>query len=183
MATVLAVAAMAAHGLASASAQEAACPPNPSPPDAADPSIVVEQPQPGARAASPVAVSGKARVFEATVSIAVLDAAGSIVGQAVTTAAEAAPALAPFAAEVTFSVAQEQAGCIQVFEVSPRDGSHVNVVQVPVTLAGTPRPPATGTGIAGVSTEPAGWPLTAAAVLVVASGAALVLAREMRRRG
>jgi hypothetical protein len=35
---------------------------------------------------------------------------------------------------VRFSVAHEQPGTIQVFEVSSKDGSDVNVVEIPVTL-------------------------------------------------
>jgi hypothetical protein len=59
-------------------------------------------------------------------------------------AAEAGPALSPFAASVPFSVATEQPGCIRVFEASARDGSPVNVVQVPVTLSPGVTPPSTG---------------------------------------
>jgi hypothetical protein len=185
VAVVFAVAMAGAVGWASTSAQDGVCPANPSPPDTADPSIVVEQPQPGARVTSPVTVSGMARVFEATVSIAIFDASGTVVAEAVTTATEAAPALSPFVAAVPFPAGQEQAGCIRVFEVSPRDGSPVNVVQVPVTLGGVPQPPATGTGggDASASTGPEGWLLAAGASLVAAAGAALILARADRRKG
>jgi Cu-Zn family superoxide dismutase len=121
-----------------------ACPPNPSPPDPADPSVIVDTPASGARVTSPVAISGRARVFEAHVSITIFGQSGAVLADTFTMAAEAGPALSPFAASVPFSLATEQPGCIRVFESSARDGSPVNVVQVPVTLAPGVTPPSTG---------------------------------------
>jgi Cu-Zn family superoxide dismutase len=125
-----------------------ACPANPSPPDAADPSIVVDSPAPLARVTSPVTISGRARVFEATVSITIFDRTGTPIVNTFTTAAEAGPVLAPFSTSVAFNIPTEQPGCIRVFEASARDGSPVNVVQVPVTLVpgAVVQPPSTGSG-------------------------------------
>ena len=113
---------------------QGSCSPNPSPPDAADPSIRVASPAAGARVGSPLTITGLARVFEATVSFALFDAAGRPIARGFTTAAAAGPALAPFTGTLPFSVAQETAACLWVFEESARDGSPRNVVQVPLTL-------------------------------------------------
>jgi hypothetical protein len=131
----------------------AACPPNPSPTNPADPSMIVNAPLAGQRVTSPMPISGRARVFEAAVSIDVFDASGGLLVHTFTMASGGAPALAPFAASVPFAVTREQTGCIRVFEASARDGSPVNVVQVPITLGFAIAPPNTGDG--GLSTTKA----------------------------
>ena len=111
-----------------------ACPANPSPPDAADPSMILSEPAEGATVTSPVSISGLARVFEANVRITIYSASGMVLEDTFTTAAEAGPALAPFDADVPFTVLSEQAGCI-LWEESAADGSPRNVVQVEVNLS------------------------------------------------
>jgi hypothetical protein len=111
------------------------CPANPSPPDAADPSMILSEPAAGDTVTSPAHISGLARVFEANVRITIYGASGMILEDTFTTAAEAGPALAPFEADVSFTVLSEQAGCIRVWEESAMDGSPRNVVQVEVNLS------------------------------------------------
>lgn len=127
------------------------CPENPHPPDAADPAIIVDRPANGAAVTSPIAVEGKARVFEATVSIELYDAQGNVIAEGFTNAAAGAPELAPFSTTLPFAVSETQGGCLRVFEASAKDGSPTNVVQVEVTLeaasaAPTPQAPETGSG-------------------------------------
>jgi len=110
------------------------CGPNPSPPNPADPSMQVYAPVPEVRSASSLRVAGQARVFEATVSLELRDAGGRTIAEGFTTAAQGAPALAPFEGSLRFTVNAETPACLWVFEASARDGSPVNVVQVPVTL-------------------------------------------------
>ena len=131
-----------------------ACGANPSPPDSTDPSVVVTAPASGAVVGSPLQVRGLARVFEASVSLALKDAAGVSISDDTTQAAIAAPALAPFSARLPFAVAKPIPACLWVYEVSARDGHAINVVQVPLTLL-----PATGTVAVAY---PAGWNLVAA---------------------
>ena len=156
------------------------CPANPSPPNSADPSVIVEEPDAGDTITSPITISGRARVFEANVRITIFDEAGNELADTFTTAAEAGPALAPYSQAVSFSVSETQRGCIRVFEESARDGSPVNVVQVEVTLAPATTPPTTGTG--GLQTDAGGdkhLALYAAGGLAILGAVALALHRRL----
>jgi hypothetical protein len=126
-------------------AQDGACPPNPSPPNPANPAITVNTPVAGQRVASPALVSGRADVFEATVSIRIFDASGRVIADTFTSGGTLGTPL-PFSARVPFTVSREQAGCVRVFEVSARDGRPINVVQREVILVPGVRPPSTGDG-------------------------------------
>ena len=85
---------------------------------------------------SPVTVTGTASVFEAALVVVVKDSLGQELARANVLASEAAPAQAPFSAELTFSVSGgSQNGTIEAFSTSPRDGSVINLFSVPVTLA------------------------------------------------
>jgi hypothetical protein len=99
------------------------------------PAIVVTNPLIGQRVSSPVTVAGTANVFEATVSIRVLDAGGAPLATTFTTATCGSGCRGDYSATVAYRVASEQRGTVQVYEVSARDGSRVNVVDIPVTLA------------------------------------------------
>lgn len=165
--------ALAMFTRSAAYAQAGACPANPSPPDVADPSMILDMPAGGAAITSPVTVSGQARVFEANVRITIYDASGAEIVDTFTTAAEAGPALADFSEAVPFSVASEQAGCVRVWEESAQDGSPRNVVQVEVTLqtpvitptitpSATPTETPTGTPTATPTIAPPGPPDTGA---------------------
>jgi Immunoglobulin-like domain of bacterial spore germination len=131
--------------LSPVSAEEAACPRNPDPPDRSNPSVIVNTPVAGQRVTSPVLISGRAAVFEAVVSITIFDASGRAIVNTTTMTSEGF-VLSPFSKRVPFTVSREQAGCIRVFEASAKDGSPTNVVQVEVILAPGPRPPSTGDG-------------------------------------
>jgi hypothetical protein len=164
------------------------CPANPSPPDAADPSMILNQPAAGDTVTSPVHIAGLARVFEANVRITVYSASGMVLEDTFTTAAEAGPTLAPFEADVAFTVLTEQAGCIRVWEESAADGSPRNVVQVEVNLSpaaaeATPTPaPVTppDTGDAGLAAG--GFPPIAAFAAMIAASMLLLGLRLVARR-
>lgn len=155
------------------------CPANPSPVDAADPSIIVNAPAPGQTISSPVTVSGQARVFEANVRITIFDATGTVLADTFTTASEAAPALAPFSAQVPFAGTTAQQACVRVFEESAQDGSPRNVVQVEVNLSTPTKPPATGTaGMQDESDNEGHLMLYGAGVLVIVGAVALAAHRR-----
>lgn len=116
----------------------APCPVNPGPPQPLDPSMIVFTPGNGAHISSPIAISGLARVFEATVSIRVLDADGGLLAETFTTASAGGPEFGAFAVEVDVALSEDTPACVQVFESSARDGEPVNVVQRGVVLQPTP---------------------------------------------
>ncbi|MFA5891573.1 MAG: Gmad2 immunoglobulin-like domain-containing protein [Actinomycetota bacterium] len=100
------------------------------------PAIVVEHPIPGDRVSSPVTVSGTANVFEATVSLRILDAGGKEIATTFTNATCGTGCRGTYSVNVTFEVAAEQQGTIEVFVSSAKDGKPTDVVRVPVILTG-----------------------------------------------
>jgi hypothetical protein len=99
---------------------------------------VVEAPKAGQRVASPVRVSGSARVFEGTVVVRVKDAQGNVLSRRSALASEGAPGWGQFAVEVPFTVGSEQPGTVEAYSPSPRDGSPMNLVTIHVTLVAGP---------------------------------------------
>jgi hypothetical protein len=98
------------------------------------PAILVESPSIGERVDNPVTVSGTANVFEATVSLRILNARGKEIARTFTTATCGTGCRGDYSVSVPYRVAQEQPGVIEVFESSAEDGRPVNVVRIPVTL-------------------------------------------------
>ena len=80
------------------------------------PPIVVQKPAAGARVTSPVTVSGVANVFEANVTVEILDASGKVVGKTFTTASCGTGCRGTYSVAVTFKVASEQQGTIVVHD-------------------------------------------------------------------
>lgn len=99
------------------------------------PPIVVTAPAIGDRLASPVTVTGTADVYEATVSVRVLDAAGQEIGTAFTTASCGSGCRGAYRLNVRYRQPAAGPGTVEVYEVSARDGSRINVVRIPVDLA------------------------------------------------
>ena len=100
--------------------------------------IEVIEPVPGATVTSPVTIAGTADVFEATVSVRIVDEVNNVIAEGFATATCGSGCRGEYTVDVPYSVDTEQAGVIEVFEVSAEDGSRVNVIRVPVTL--TPGP-------------------------------------------
>jgi hypothetical protein len=102
---------------------------------AASSNIEVMSPRVGEKVFSPLAVSGNARVFESVVSLRLLDSQGNILAQA--TAIANAPDMGkfgPFQAKIEYQLTQPQNGTLEVFAVSPKDGSEIDKVTVPIEL-------------------------------------------------
>ncbi|MFG1653178.1 Gmad2 immunoglobulin-like domain-containing protein [Micromonospora sp. NPDC049275] len=97
--------------------------------------IVVTAPSVGDRVTAPLTVTGTADVFEATVSIRVLDAAGREVATGFGAASCGSGCRGAYRLVVGWRTAREQHGTIEVYEVSARDGSRTHTVAVPVILA------------------------------------------------
>jgi hypothetical protein len=98
------------------------------------PPIVVTSPVIGQRVSSGLTVTGTADVFEATVSVRILDAAGHEIATTFTTATCGSGCRGDYRVTVTYELARNQPGTIEVYEVSAKDGSRINMIAIPVTL-------------------------------------------------
>jgi hypothetical protein len=99
------------------------------------PVIAVDKPVGGARVSSPVDVSGSANVFEANVTVKVLDESGNVVGHAFTTATCGTGCRGTYSVPVTFKVGREQSGTIVVSDDDAAGtGTPPHQVRVPVVL-------------------------------------------------
>lgn len=99
------------------------------------PPILVESPLIGETVDNPVTIAGSANVFEATVSIRILDSNGNEIARTFTTATCGSGCRGDYSKNVAYRVDAEQPGTIEVFEASAIDGSPSNTVRIPVTLA------------------------------------------------
>jgi hypothetical protein len=98
------------------------------------PAITVSSPVIGQRVSSPVTIAGTANVFEATVSIWILDEDGDRIVETFVTATCGTGCRGDYSARVEYDVDHDQPGTIQVFESSAQDGRPTKVVKIPVTL-------------------------------------------------
>jgi hypothetical protein len=99
------------------------------------PAIVVDEPRVGTTTQSPLTISGTADVFEATVSVRVLDAEGKTIARTFATATCGTGCRGDFSASISYVVTKAQTGTVEVFEVSAKDGRRTHVVAVPVRLS------------------------------------------------
>ena len=99
------------------------------------PAIVLVGPKIGSSVSSPVRIAGHANVFEANVSIRVLDAGGDPLAETFTTATCGSGCWGKFAEQVSFTIQEEQMGRIVVLTYSAEDGSPQDQITIPVTLA------------------------------------------------
>lgn len=99
------------------------------------PPIIVRNPVIGEQVSSPVTVSGTADVFEAVVSVRILDSAGNEIARTFSSASCGTGCRGGYSVPVSYTVAQQEPGTIEVFESSPKNGQPVNVQLIPVTLA------------------------------------------------
>ena len=98
------------------------------------PAIVVTSPRSGDQISSPVRIRGNADVFEATVSIDILDSAGKPIARTFTTATCGTGCRGTFSKAVRFALDTTQPGTVRVYESSAEDGTPINVVNIAVTL-------------------------------------------------
>jgi len=99
------------------------------------PAILVQSPSIGERVSSSVRISGTADVFEAVVSIAILDQHGKVIASTFTMATCGTGCRGTWETDVAYDVNATQHGTIKVYEVSAKDGSDIHVVRIPVTLS------------------------------------------------
>jgi germination protein M len=98
------------------------------------PPILVQTPIVSQRVTSPITVTGTANVFEATVSISVLDASGAEIARTFTTATCGTGCRGDYSETVRYDVDRTQPGIVRVYESSAENGQPIHVVEIPVTL-------------------------------------------------
>lgn len=98
------------------------------------PPITVEHPANGDEISSPVIVSGTADVFEATVSMRILDTSGNVLVRGFTTATCGTGCRGDYSKKLRFEVTESQPGIVEVWWDSPKDGSRQDVVPISVLL-------------------------------------------------
>ena len=104
--------------------------------DTVTPHILVESPTPGATIHSPVTVTGTAATFEQAVNYTILGPDGQTIASGVTTAGPvgATGEQGAFSFTAAYTLGQSGLGRIVVYQVSAKDGSDVDVVQIPVQI-------------------------------------------------
>lgn len=98
------------------------------------PAIFVESVAVGDVVSSPLTITGTANTFEATFQARIVTGAGELLTEQVVTATSGTGTRGTFEATLTFEVAEETPGRLVVFEYSARDGSPINVVEIPILL-------------------------------------------------
>ncbi len=99
------------------------------------PRILVDSPAPGQSVTAPLKVSGIANVFEGTVTYSVNAPDGAELDQSFTTATgQQWGHWFSFTFTSTYSTQQHGLGRVILWEVSMKDGSHLNTYEVPVNM-------------------------------------------------
>ncbi|NPV74353.1 MAG: spore gernimation protein [Pelotomaculum sp.] len=98
-----------------------------------EPSIWVTSPVPGQKVTSPIEVRGSARVFGATVNARLLDGSGRELARGTAAAAQGAPLRGDFILSLPFHAVPPGSGNLEVYWISPRDGSELDKIIVPVS--------------------------------------------------
>lgn len=98
------------------------------------PAIFLESPTPGETITSPVRLWGTANTFEASFIVRIEGADGSTIVEGPAMATSGTGTRGTFDLPVTFPSAAGGPGTVVVYESSAKDGSEINVVEIPVTL-------------------------------------------------
>lgn len=97
-----------------------------------EPSIWVTHPSPHQIAGVPLLVKGSALVFEGTVNAKLLDNTGKVLAEGLATADAGAPDRGDFEMSLKYTTPDTRAGTLEVFWISPEDGSIKDKISVPV---------------------------------------------------
>ncbi|HEX3256583.1 MAG TPA: Gmad2 immunoglobulin-like domain-containing protein [Gaiellaceae bacterium] len=99
------------------------------------PAILVRKPEIGERVSNPVTVSGSANVFEANVSVEIVDANGKVVGSTFTTATCGTGCRGTFSVSVPYDISAATRGLVIVHDDDAADtGTPPHEVRIPVVL-------------------------------------------------
>lgn len=101
--------------------------------------IVVNRPRANERIGMPLVIEGEARVFENTVHFRLLDESGSEIAKGFATAdARDVGQFGAFRGELNFVSETDQAGTLEIFQISAEDGSEIDKLSIPVVITTTP---------------------------------------------
>lgn len=98
------------------------------------PAIFLEGPTPGETVTSPVRLTGTANTFEAAFMVRVLGQDGSTIVEQPAMATSGSGTRGTFDVSIPYPLAAGGSGTIVVYESSAKDGSDINVIEIPVTL-------------------------------------------------
>ena len=99
------------------------------------PAILVETPGAGSAVHSPVRIAGTANVFEAQFEAELTDSSGAVIATAHVTASSGTGTRGTFDTAISFPPGSHGAATLSVFDTSPKDGSRIDLVQIPLQLA------------------------------------------------
>ncbi len=102
--------------------------------DNALPSILVESPAPWDEVSPPLRVTGISNTFEATLLLELVDASGLIIYEGMGTATAGSGTWGTFEVIVDYEIEREGIGALIVFEESAKDGSRINLKEIPIDL-------------------------------------------------
>lgn len=95
--------------------------------------IIVSSPKPAEKISSPLVLEGEARVFENVVDYRLRDTNGNILVEGFASAQSPdIGEFGPFRAEIEFPKPEGELGILEVFSTSPKDGSEINKVIIPI---------------------------------------------------
>ena len=98
------------------------------------PAILVEAPTPGDPIRSPVRVRGTANTFEAQFILKIVDPGGKTLVEKPVMATSGSGTRGTFDVTVPYKSSKSGWGKIVVYEASAKDGSPINVVEIPVKM-------------------------------------------------
>jgi len=98
------------------------------------PLIFPEAPGPGETVRSPLRVTGTANTFEAMFMVRLSTADGSVLYEQPAMATSGSGTRGSFDVTIDFSVPQPTDGVLRLWEYSAKDGSEINVVEIPLRL-------------------------------------------------
>jgi spore germination protein GerM len=98
------------------------------------PAILVESPTLGQTVISPLRITGTANVFEAVFQVNLVDWDGLIIAEEVVMATSGTGTRGTFDETISFTVDQPGPGALIVFSESGKDGSPINVIEIPLQL-------------------------------------------------
>lgn len=94
--------------------------------------IIINKPLSNDVVFSPLEIAGRARVFEGNILFRLKDNWGKVVATSTTTALAGAPDWGFYSGKLTFDLPTTPIGSLEVWTLSPKDGSEQNLIRLPI---------------------------------------------------